>query len=153
MSIFSSIASKIFGRGTAAPSPQSPAGSQQTAPGNKVAFNNPTSTAPAPGHISPADSNPLPGQTGAPAATPVDVEAILNNLASKNTQKLEWRHSIVDLLKLLDLDSSLLARQALARELHYSGSMEDSASMNIWLHRQVMQKLADNGGKIPDDLK
>jgi len=83
----------------------------------------------------------------------VDVAAILNELASKAGQKLNWKTSIVDLMKLLDLDSSLSARKELAEELHYSGDMNDSASMNIWLHKQVMNKLAENGGKVPDDLK
>ena len=83
----------------------------------------------------------------------VDVEAILNDLAAKAGQKLNWKTSIVDLMKLLDLDSSLSARKELAKELDYSGDMNDSASMNIWLHKQVMKKLAENGGKVPDDLK
>jgi hypothetical protein len=72
--------------------------------------------------------------------------------AGVNTQ-LNWRTSIVDLLKLLGLDSGLDARKELAAELNYQGNMEDSAAMNIWLHKQVMQKLAENGGKVPDDLK
>lgn len=83
----------------------------------------------------------------------VDVEQLLNGMAQKNPQKLNWRTSIVDLLKLLDLDSSLAARKELAQELNYTGDMNDSASMNIWLHRQVMNKLAANGGKVPADLK
>jgi hypothetical protein len=95
-------------------------------------------------------------QPQAPTAvqmTEVDVEAILNDKAKTAGQPLNWRTSIVDLLKLLDLDSSLQARKQLAQELHYSGDMENSASMNVWLHRQVMNKLAQNGGKVPDDLK
>jgi hypothetical protein len=83
----------------------------------------------------------------------VDVAAVLTKLAAENKEKLDWRKSIVDLMKLLDLDSSLSARKELAKELHYSGDMNDSASMNIWLHKQVMVKLADNGGKVPEDLK
>jgi hypothetical protein len=67
--------------------------------------------------------------------------------------KLDWRRSIVDLMKLLNLDSSLAARKELAGELHYTGDTNDSATMNIWLHKQVMQKLADNGGKVPDELR
>jgi len=95
-----------------------------------------------------------PAPAGAPAAMPaVDVEAILNGLAAKHPEKLNWKTSIVDLMKLLGLDSSLAARKQLATELHYSGDTNDSASMNIWLHKQVMQKLAENGGKVPDDLK
>lgn len=96
------------------------------------------------------------GDSPAPSAAPgteVDVQAILDDLAAKASQKLNWKTSIVDLMKLLDLDSSLSARKSLAEELDYSGDMNDSASMNIWLHKQVMTKLAENGGKIPDDLK
>ena len=83
------------------------------------------------------------------AATPVDVTAILDKLASQSKEKLDWRHSIVDMMKLLNLDSSLGARKHLAEELHYTGNMNDSASMNIWLHGQVMTKLAENGGTVP----
>ncbi|HEY6774656.1 MAG TPA: DUF3597 domain-containing protein [Oxalicibacterium sp.] len=98
-------------------------------------------------------STSAPAATAAPAAEPVDVTAILNDLAAKNPQKLNWRTSIVDLMKLLDLDSSLTERKALAQELGYKGDMGDSATMNIWLHKQVMIKLAENGGKVPDELK
>lgn len=90
---------------------------------------------------------------GGGGGQPVDVEAVLTGMAEKNPQKLDWRHSIVDLMKLLNLDSGLASRKQLADELHYTGDKEDSASMNIWLHKQVMQKLAENGGKVPDDLK
>ena len=83
----------------------------------------------------------------------IDVEKVLNERAAKNTQKLDWRHSIVDLMKLLDLDSSQTARKQLATELKYDGDMNESAKMNIWLHKHVMRKLAENGGKVPDDLK
>lgn len=89
----------------------------------------------------------------APPMQPVDVEAILNQKAATAGQPLNWRTSIVDLLKLLDLDSSLEARKELARELNYRGDPGDSAAMNIWLHRQVMQKLEENGGKVPAELK
>ncbi|WP_027173041.1 DUF3597 domain-containing protein [Methylobacterium sp. 10] len=94
--------------------------------------------------------------TGAAAAKPgepVDVEAVLNGMASKNSQTLSWRTSIVDLMKLLDIDSSLSARKSLADELHYTGDKEDSATMNVWLHKQVIKKLEENGGKVPADLK
>ncbi|MDM5179846.1 DUF3597 domain-containing protein [Massilia sp. DJPM01] len=90
----------------------------------------------------------------APPAAPmeqVDVEAILSGMPQ--SQSLNWRTSIVDLLKLLNLDSSLQSRKELAHELDYTGDTSDSASMNIWLHRQVMNKLAANGGKVPADLK
>ncbi len=83
----------------------------------------------------------------------VDVEAVLTNLAGQNKEKLDWRSSIVDLMKLLDLDSSLSARKELAKELNYTGDINDSARMNVWLHKQVMIKLAENGGKVPDSLK
>jgi len=97
-----------------------------------------------------------PGQTtaaGAATAEPVDVVAILTEKQAKNSQKLNWQTSIVDLMKLLGLDSSLDARKSLAAELGYSGSTDDSAAMNMWLHKAVMKKLADNGGKVPDNLK
>jgi hypothetical protein len=83
----------------------------------------------------------------------VDVEAMLNDKAKTAGQPLNWRSSIVDLLKLLDLDSSLQSRKELAAELGYTGDTNDSASMNIWLHRQVMNKLATNGGKVPAELR
>jgi hypothetical protein len=83
----------------------------------------------------------------------VDVEAILDDKLKTSGQQLNWRTSIVDLLKLLGLDSSLQARKELAAELHYTGDSNDSASMNIWLHKQVMNKLAENGGKVPGSLK
>ena len=85
-------------------------------------------------------------------ANSVDVDGALTKLAAQNKEKLDWRHSIVDLMKLLNLDSSLAARKELAKELHYSGDTNDSAKMNMWLHAQVMQKLAENGGKVPADL-
>lgn len=81
------------------------------------------------------------------------MEAVLNEMARNNPEKLNWKSSIVDLMKLLKLDSSLGERKELARELGYSGDMNDSASMNIWLHKQVMNKLAANGGKVPAELQ
>jgi len=77
----------------------------------------------------------------------------MDKLAGQSKEKLDWRKSIVDLMKLLDLNSSLSARKQLAEELHYTGNMSDTASMNIWLHKQVLSKLAENGGKVPDALK
>lgn len=92
--------------------------------------------------------------TAAPAPmAQVDAEALLNDMAQKNPQKLNWKTSIVDLMKLLDLDSSLGERKELAKELGYTGDSSDSAAMNIWLHRQVMNKLAANGGTVPADLR
>ena len=89
----------------------------------------------------------------APAPGPVDVEAILTAAAASVNYETNWRTSIVDLMKLCGLDSSLSNRKELATELGYTGDMNDSASMNIWLHRQVMNKLAANGGHVPADLK
>jgi 3-oxoacyl-ACP reductase-like protein len=117
-------------------------------------------------HSAPAASTPPQGGPAQPSAQPsaaapvqqvqqpvVDVEAILNGLAAKNPQKLNWQTSIVDLMKLLGLDSSLQNRQALAKELGYSGDTADSATMNTWLHAQVMRKLAESGGKVPASLR
>ena len=101
-----------------------------------------------------APAQPASSQTTrnqAPMAA-VDVEQVLNDMAAKNTQKLNWRTSIVDLMKLVGMDSSLDARKELARELSYTGDTSDSAAMNIWLHKQVMKKIAENGGKVPQDL-
>jgi len=89
---------------------------------------------------------------GGATMSQVDVEKVVSEMASKKKEKLDWRKSIVDLMKVLDLDSSLKARQELAKELGYTGDMNDSAKMNIWLHKQVMNKLAANGGKVPADL-
>ncbi len=88
----------------------------------------------------------------APSA-PVDIEAILTSAAASVDYDTNWRTSIVDLMKLCGLDSSLGNRKELAKELGFSGDMNDSASMNIWLHRQVMNQLAANGGHVPADLK
>ena len=89
----------------------------------------------------------------APAPKPVDIEAILTAAAASVDYETNWRTSIVDLMKLCGLDSSLANRKELATELGYTGDKNDSASMNIWLHRQVMNKLAANGGHVPADLK
>src|ERR1700728_2115616 len=130
MSILGKIVSTIFGHASAAP-----AGASAAPAGSPAAAAKPSA---APG--------------AAPAAT-VDVAAILTKLAASNKEKLDWQKSIVDLMKLLNLDSSLAARKELADELHYTGDKNDSASMNIWLHKQVMIKLAENGGKVPDELR
>ena len=94
--------------------------------------------------------------TTVPASPPtqtVDVAAIVDKAAAATGEKLAWRTSIVDLMKALNLDSSLNARKQLAKELNYSGDTNDSAAMNVWLHKQVMAKLAANGGKLPADIK
>jgi len=98
-------------------------------------------------------SPPTAPTAGAPAGQPVDVEAVVAGIAATKKEKLDWRKSIVDLMKVLDLDSSLTARKQLAQELGYKGELNGSAEMNIWLHKAVMKKLAENGGKVPADLK
>lgn len=90
--------------------------------------------------------------TPATPAEPFDVTGYLNDLGSKSKEKLDWKVSIVDLMKLVGMDSSLSARKELAKELNYDGDTADSAKMNIWLHKQVMQQIAKNGGKLPDTL-
>ncbi|AKJ29143.1 DUF3597 domain-containing protein [Caldimonas brevitalea] len=146
MSILGNIFKKIFPSAQAARAPAPSASAAPTTPAPE--------TAPA-AQVGSAAATPTATATApAPAAIPqVDVEAVLNGLAQNNPQKLNWRTSIVDLLKLLDLDSSLAARKELAQELQYSGDTQDSAAMNVWLHKQVMRKLAENGGKVPADLK
>jgi hypothetical protein len=135
MGIFSSIMSKVFGQ-RAAQAAETPAADGAPSP-----------------QAQPDLATMAPGATPAAPTAPVDVDAVLARLAQDNPQKLDWRRSIVDLMKLLGLDSSLEQRKELARELGYSGDMGDSASMNIWLHRQVMTKLAENGGRVPDSLR
>lgn len=134
MSFFSSILQKLgfdtHSNDTAQAAPVSPG----TAPGT---------TAPPPGNVAPPDA----------AISEVDVAAKLDALAASHTaETLNWRTSIVDLLKLLGLDSSLAKRKELAAELNYPGSTDDSATMNVWLHKEVMRKLAENGGKVPAEL-
>jgi len=82
----------------------------------------------------------------------VDIAATLNGLAAKNSEKLDWKRSIVDLMKLVGMDSSLAARKELAADLHYSGDTSDSAKMNMWLHKEVLKKLSENGGRVPAEL-
>jgi hypothetical protein len=135
MSIFGSIMDKIFHR-TGAPT-------QTHTAGARVADSQPQSAGAGAGSSAP------PAQAGGS----IDVEAVLSELATHAGQDLNWRTSIVDLMKLLGLDSSLSARKQLATELHYTGDSNDSASMNMWLQKQVMAKLAENGGKVPDSLR
>jgi hypothetical protein len=97
----------------------------------------------------PSSDAPAPPATPAP---PVDVATVLNGLASAHAETLDWQHSIVDLLKLVGMDSSLAARKELAADLNYTGELDGSAAMNIWLHKEVMKKLAENGGKVPPEL-
>jgi hypothetical protein len=95
--------------------------------------------------------------TTAPTSEPmtmsqVDVDAVLTKLSAQQKEKLDWQSSIVDLMKLLKLDSGLSARKELARELGYKGDTNDTAAMNVWLHKQVMQNLAQHGGKVSSAL-
>ena len=93
-----------------------------------------------------------PSQAATATAAPVDINAVLGDMAARNSQKLDWRHSIVDLMKLVGMDSGLEQRKALAKELGYTGDTGDSAAMNIWLQKQVMARMAENGGVVPPDL-
>ena len=140
MSIFGSIISAIFGS-----SPAASAGGAATSPNAPAASGAASGTA--------ASSAPGAAPSSAQPLSQVDVEAVMTGLAAQSKEKLDWRRSIVDLMKLLKLDSSLTARKALAKELNYTGDTNDSATMNMWLHKQVMQKLAANGGKVPADPK
>ncbi len=110
--------------------------------------------APAPAPAATPDAAPAAAAPATAAAPPekVDVTALLDDIQSHNDQKLNWRTSIVDLMKLIGLDSSLTNRQQLADELGYTGEKDGSAEMNMWLHQQVMIKLAENGGTIPEEL-
>lgn len=137
MGIFDKIKNAIWGEAKAATPDADPSAS---APASTTAAPTPTAgTAAAP---------------SAPAATggSVDVGAILDAAVQKSGQKLNWKTSIVDLMKALGLDSSLEHRKELAKELGYTGDTNDSATMNVWLHKQVIQKLKDNGGTVPAGL-
>jgi len=141
MGLLSNLISKIFshsstttaatGGASAAPAAAPSAASAQPAAG-------PAAAAPAAAPAAPAK--------------PVDVAAILDGLAAKNSENLDWKKSIVDLMKLVGMDSSFKARKQLAQELSYTGDPNDSASMNVWLHKQVLIKIAENGGKVPQEL-
>ncbi len=130
MGLFGDLMGKIFHAGANAEAPPD-AAKGGVAPPSRVAGNAPTATA---------------------VASPVDVAATLDKMASTNREKLDWKHSIVDLMKLVGMDSSITARKALADDLKYTGDKNDSATMNMWLHKEVMRKLAENGGKVPADL-
>jgi hypothetical protein len=118
-------------------------------------FGSKAGAAPAGGAATTTAGGSAAGPSSAPAAPAqsVDVAPILDKAVAAKKEKLEWRTSIVDLMKALDIDSSLTARKELAKELGYTGDSNDSASMNIWLHKQVMIKLAANGGKLPPEIK
>jgi len=111
---------------------------------------NQTDPAAAQPSAAPGNAAPMASEASHP---PVDIDAVLSEMQSRNPQHLNWKTSIVDLMKLVGLDSSLASRKQLAQELHYTGNTDDSAAMNIWLHQQVMQKMAANGGKLPAGLQ
>lgn len=127
MSIFSSIVSAIFGH--------------------------PAAAAPSTGSAAATTSSAGPGAAAAKPMSRDDLDAMIEKIADEQNEDLNWQESIVDLMKLLKLDSSLTARKQLAQELGYTGALDGSAAMNVWLHKQVMTKLAEGGGKVPDSLK
>jgi hypothetical protein len=128
MGIFGNILGKIFGHKPKKAPPPAPTPQTQ-----------PTPTTPQ-------------QEAHAQAPAPVDIEAVLEDMAENNPQKLNWRTSIVDLMKLVGMESSLQERKELADELGYTGDKSDSAAMNIWLHKAVLKKLSENGGKVPASL-
>ena len=129
MSVFGNLMAKILGRSPQAAAPAAP-------------------IAPAPS----AATRPAAAPAPAAVMTEVDVEAVLEGLAAKYSHKVNWRESIVDLMALVGMDNSLAERRELAHELGYTGDTKDTATMNIWLHKQVLRKLAENGGKVPANL-
>jgi hypothetical protein len=145
MGLFNTLMSKIFSH----PAAQT-ASAQPAASGVAAGAQAPTSM---PSASATAGAGAQPSSAGASAPVQqVDVAAVLNAMAAKNPEKLDWKHSIVDLMKLVGMDSSLSARKELATDLHYSGDQNDSATMNIWLHKEVLKKLSENGGKVPAEL-
>jgi len=145
MGLLSNLISKIFSHAPATAVATAPAAAGAPAAQPTVATQPTTTAAPAPA-AAPMPSAPK------PAPPTVDIAAVMEGLAAKNAEKLDWKRSIVDLMKLVGMDSSLSARKELATELHYTGDMNDSASMNVWLHKEVLKKLAENGGKVPPEL-
>ena len=134
MGIFSSIVSAIFGTKAEA-APASPSAAPAAPAGGAASGGTPT---------------------GAAAAAPIsraELETMIAKIEQDRGVKYNWKQSIVDLMKLLDLDSSLAARKELAQELGYKGALDGSAEMNVWLHKQVMEKVAEGGGKVPASLK
>src|SRR5262245_58378090 len=144
MGLLSNLMSKIFSHSGAT---VAATGGASTASGSAPSTATAQPAAPPAG----APSTAAPAAT-APPAKAVDVAAILDGLAAKNPEKLDWKKSIVDLMKLVGMDSSFKARKQLAQELNYTGDPNDSASMNVWLHKQVLIKIAENGGKVPQEL-
>ncbi|MBY5792895.1 DUF3597 domain-containing protein [Rhizobium leguminosarum] len=145
MGIFDKIKNAIFGEAKAAEPVAAgvPKAEPAPAPASPPADPRPAPAAPAP------QSKPVPTATG--TAT-VDIVPILDAAAKKSGQKLDWRRSIVDLMKAVGMDASLTERKELAAELGYTGDTNDSAKMNMWLHKALMKRLSENGGKVPADL-
>jgi 3-oxoacyl-ACP reductase-like protein len=146
MSIFGSIVSAIFGSKHAT----------QSQPTTTTTTASAGASPAAPSAGSPTARAAPPAGTSAPAGQAIsrsELEALIAKTVAAQDEKLDWRQSIVDLMKALKLDSSLSARKQLAQELGYTGALDGSAEMNIWLHRQVMTKLAESGGKVPDSLR
>jgi hypothetical protein len=147
MSIFETLKNAIFGSHAQAASGSS---------GGAASPSPPPSPAPATQAARPQSNPPATGATAAPSSAPtgqVDIAAVLSQKAAAKHEKLNWQTSIVDLMKLVDLEPSLDNRRALAKELGYTGDTQDTATMNIWLHKEVMQRLAASGGKVPDSLR
>ncbi|MBW9054968.1 DUF3597 domain-containing protein [Rhizobium mesosinicum] len=154
MGVFDRIKNAIFGKAQAAPV-QEPASAAPQASAAPAASPAPAPrsapvTEPATGAPPPAQSSPA--QASSAQASSADIEQILNAAVKKSGQKLDWRHSIVDLMKALGMDASMAERKELAGELGYTGDTNDSAKMNIFLHKALMKKLSENGGKVPADL-
>ncbi|HEX8047962.1 DUF3597 domain-containing protein [Rhizobium sp.] len=138
MGIFDKIKGAIWGEAKAAEAPPT------ATPTTTTAGTAPSSSAPTtPTATAPASTT---------SASPVDIASILDAAVKKSGQKLDWKHSIVDLMKALGMDASLAERKELAQELGYTGDAGDSAKMNIFLHKALLKKLSDNGGKVPADL-
>jgi uncharacterized protein DUF3597 len=147
MSILGKIFGKIFphanaGQAPAATTTQQPAGQQPARP----------ATQPQAAPQSAPQATPVAGNAAPATMERVDIEQVLDGMAAKNSQKLNWRTSIVDLMKLVGMDSTLQERKDLADELGYSGDKSDSARMNMWLHKEVMKRMEQNGGKVPANL-
>src|SRR5262252_5957920 len=153
MSVFGNIVAAIFGSKHAA----SVTGAAASSAPSPSAGSAKDTSAPSPSTAASASAAAAGTSTvSAAAAKPIskaDVEAILVKLADEQDEDYDWKRSIVDLMKLLKLDSGLGARKQLAQELGYTGALDGSAEMNVWLHKQVMTKLAESGGKVPDSLK
>ena len=135
MSVLGTIISRVFGRDDKKAAPAAAAPRPAAVP------------TPAAAPVAAAPTIPAPAASNRAAA-----EAVLEQLAAENPQKLDWRHSIVDLMKLVHMDSTLAERRELAGELGYTGDTNDTAKMNVWLHEQVMNKLAENGGGVAANL-